>query len=58
MEFEGAVTVDESGHYITVHVVAEPSEATMAAIAAGAAIAAEAAEPVLSVPARIESVRG
>ena len=34
MEFEGAVTVDDSGHYITVHVVAEPSEATKAAQAA------------------------
>lgn len=61
MEFEGAVTVDESGHYITVHVVAEPSEATRAAIAAEATQAAEAdeaAEAVLSVPAEIESVRG
>ena len=26
MEFEGAVTVDESGHYLTVHLVAEPSQ--------------------------------
>jgi hypothetical protein len=25
MEFEGAVTVDESGHYLTFHLVAEPS---------------------------------
>jgi len=25
MEFEGAVTLDDSGHYLTVHVVAEPS---------------------------------
>jgi hypothetical protein len=25
MEFEGAVTVDDAGHYLTVHVVAEPS---------------------------------
>ena len=25
MEFEGAVTVDDSGHYITVHLVAEPA---------------------------------
>jgi hypothetical protein len=24
MEFEGAVTIDDSGHYITVHLVAEP----------------------------------
>lgn len=27
MEFEGAVTVDDSGHYITVHLVAEPAPA-------------------------------
>ena len=25
MEFEGAVTLDESGHYLTFHLVAEPS---------------------------------
>jgi hypothetical protein len=25
MEFEGAVTVDDAGHYITVHLVAEPA---------------------------------
>ncbi|NNM46091.1 hypothetical protein [Knoellia koreensis] len=25
MEFEGAVTFDETGHYVTVHVVAEPA---------------------------------
>jgi hypothetical protein len=25
MEFEGAVTVDGSGHYLTVHLVAEPA---------------------------------
>jgi hypothetical protein len=25
MEFEGAVTLDDSGHYVTVHLVAEPS---------------------------------
>ena len=25
MEFEGAVTIDDSGHYITVHLVAEPA---------------------------------
>jgi hypothetical protein len=25
MEFEGAVTVDASGHYVTVHIVAEPA---------------------------------
>ena len=25
MEFEGAVTVDDGGHYLTVHVVAEPA---------------------------------
>ena len=47
MEFEGAVTVDESGHYITVHVVAEPSEATKAVIAAQEAEAAQAAEAAL-----------
>ena len=28
MDFEAAVTVDESGHYVTVHVVAEPCRAT------------------------------
>src|SRR6478672_11067777 len=27
MEFEGAVTVDDSGHYVTVHLVAEPAPA-------------------------------
>ena len=32
MEFEAAVTVDDSGHYVTVHLVAEPSEATKAVI--------------------------
>jgi hypothetical protein len=26
MEFEGAVTVDGSGHYLTVHLVAEPAQ--------------------------------
>ena len=26
MEFEGAVTVDSHGHYLTVHLVAEPSQ--------------------------------
>ena len=42
MDFEGAVTVDDKGRYITVHVVAEPSEAFKAAQAAQAAEAAEA----------------
>lgn len=28
MEFEGAVTVDRSGHYVTVHLVAEPPQVT------------------------------
>lgn len=45
MEFEGAVTVDDSGHFITVHVVAEPSATTMDAIVARRA-ADEAAAPV------------
>ncbi len=48
MEFEGAVTVDESGHYITVHVVAEPSEATKAVIAEQEAEAERAAEAALA----------
>src|SRR5262245_2622588 len=26
MEFEGAITVDGSGHYVTVHLVAEPAQ--------------------------------
>jgi hypothetical protein len=43
MEFEAAVTVDESGHYVTVHLVAEPSEATKAVIVQRADEAAEAA---------------
>ncbi len=37
MEFEAAVTIDDSGHYVTVHVVAEPSQATTDALAAQAA---------------------
>ena len=45
MDFEGAVTVDDKGRYITVHVVAEPSEATKALQAAQAAEAEQAAEP-------------
>jgi hypothetical protein len=48
MEFEGAVTVDQSGHYLTVHVVAEPSEATKGVLAAQSEAAAEAAEAVAS----------
>ena len=40
MEFEAAVTVDASGHYVTLHVVAEPSEATKAVIAERAGEAA------------------
>ena len=43
MDFEAAVTVDDKGRYITVHVVAEPSEATKALQAAEAERAAEAA---------------
>lgn len=54
MEFEGAVTVDDRGHYITVHVVAEPSAATMDAIVARRD-ADEAAAPV---GAETEPVRG
>jgi hypothetical protein len=38
------VTVDDKGRYITVHVVAEPSEATKAVQAAQAAEAEQAAE--------------
>ena len=55
MEFEGAVTVDASGHYVTVHLVAEPSEATKAVLAAQAEVAAEAVESVAS---EAEPVRG
>jgi hypothetical protein len=44
MDFEAAVTVDDTGRYITVHVVAEPSEATKALQAAQAAEAEQAAE--------------
>ncbi|GAA2168676.1 hypothetical protein [Pedococcus bigeumensis] len=44
MDFEGAVTVDDKGRYITVHVVAEPSEATKAVQAAQAAEAEREAE--------------
>lgn len=43
MEFEAAVTVDEHGHYVTVHLVAEPSEATKAVIVQRADEAAQAA---------------
>jgi hypothetical protein len=66
MEFEGAVTVDDSGHYVTVHVVAEPSAATMEVIVARAdaarAAAAEAAEApeesAVPVGAEAEPARG
>jgi hypothetical protein len=44
MDFEGALTVDDKGRYITVHVVAEPSEAMKAMQAAQAAEAEQAAE--------------
>ena len=44
MDFEGAVTVDDKGRFITVHVVAEPSEAMKAMQAAQAAEAERAAE--------------
>lgn len=44
MDFEGALTVDDKGRYLTVHVVAEPSEAMKAAQAAQAAEAERAAE--------------
>ena len=37
MDFQAAVTVDDKGRYITVHVVAEPSDATKATQAARAA---------------------
>ncbi|SDP15832.1 hypothetical protein SAMN04489867_1579 [Pedococcus dokdonensis] len=44
MDFESAVTVDDKGRYITVHLVAEPSEATKTLQAAQAAEAERAAE--------------
>ena len=44
MDFQAAVTVDDKGRYITVHVVAEPSEATKAVQAAQAAEAEREAE--------------
>ena len=42
MDFEGAVTVDDKGRYLTVHVVAEPSDAMKTAQEAQDAEAAEA----------------
>lgn len=54
MEFEGAVTVDNSGHYVTVHVVAEPSAATKDAIAARQ----EADDAAAPVGAEAEPARG
>jgi hypothetical protein len=44
MDFEGALTVDDKGRYLTVHVVAEPSDAMKAAQAARAAEAEREAE--------------
>ena len=44
MDFEAAVTVDDKGRYITVHIVAEPSEAMKALQAARAAEAEREAE--------------
>ena len=44
MDFEAAVTVDDKGRFITVHVVAEPSESTKAHYAAQAAEAERTAE--------------
>ena len=44
MDFEAAVTVDDKGRYLTVHLVAEPSEAMKAAQAAQAAEAEREAE--------------
>ena len=44
MDFQAAVTVDDKGRYITVHIVAEPSEAMKAAQAAQAAEAEREAE--------------
>lgn len=44
MDFEGALTVDDKGRYLTVHLVAEPSDAMKAAQAARAAEAEREAE--------------
>lgn len=46
MEFEAAVTVDDSGHYVTLHVVAEPSQATKDALAAQADVVVDQGAPV------------
>ena len=46
MEFEGAVTLDESGHYLTFHLVAEPS----APVEDSAHEAAEMGEIVIASP--------
>ena len=46
MEFEAAVTIGDSGHYVTVHVVAEPSQTTKDALAAEAALAVGEGAPV------------
>jgi hypothetical protein len=46
MEFEAAVTVDDSGHYVTLHVVAEPSQAIKDAIAAQAEVVVDESAPV------------
>jgi len=46
MEFEGAVTLDDGGRYVTVHVVAEPSEAMKQAAAAESDVTADAGASV------------
>lgn len=45
MEFEGAVTIDDSGHYITVHIVAEPAVVPATEPAPAAQEQAEAGSP-------------
>ena len=45
MEFEGAVTIDDSGHYITVHIVAEPAVVPATEPAAAVEEQAEAGSP-------------
>jgi hypothetical protein len=56
MEFEAAVTVGDSGHYVTLHVVAEPSLATKAALA-DAEVAASPVDAGAPVGAGSESAR-
>ncbi|NYG08019.1 hypothetical protein BJ986_002506 [Phycicoccus badiiscoriae] len=55
MELEGAVTIDESGHYITVHVVAEPAVVSRVSLVAQDGRRDEAAETagIQAEPARL-----